>query len=468
MLPVVDVFAGPGGLNEGFAQFKRDGEPVFDITASFEMDRHAVQTLKIRSAVRALSRDTELYGPYRDLLASKTSVRDLLGNAEFAAQMAKAEDHVHAIELGPEARAEAGRLIKGAISGAEHWVLIGGPPCQAYSLIGRARRTNDESFEDDKKHFLYREYLDILRRFRPSVFVMENVKGLLSAGHGGKSMMDRIIDDLQLGGAYEIRSLAVPGGDVEPRDFVLRAERYGIPQARHRVILVGVRSDIGTQRLVPLAQTASVTTVRDAIGDLPQVKSSVSRRRPGGLTWGSAQILGSTLAKREVHGVPRLPATDGTAHAELRTWLNGCSAPISLHEPRAHMDLDLARYAYLAILAARGISRRVHEFPPGLRPMHSNISGQGTPFSDRFKVQRWDAPSSTVASHISKDGHYYIHPDARQMRSLTVREAARLQTFPDDYWFAGPRTMQYHQVGNAVPPLLAVQIAERVAAVLDR
>ena len=132
------------------------------------------------------------------------------------------------------------------------------------------------------------------------------------------------------------------------------------------------------------------------------------------------------------------------------------------------MEMDLARYAYLATLAAHGEAPRVADFPKDLRPKHKNLDVAGTPFTDRFKVQVWGKPSSTVVSHISKDGHYYIHPDADQMRSLTVREAARLQTFPDDYWFHGPRTMQFHQVGNAVPPLLALKIAERVADLLGQ
>jgi DNA (cytosine-5)-methyltransferase 1 len=130
------------------------------------------------------------------------------------------------------------------------------------------------------------------------------------------------------------------------------------------------------------------------------------------------------------------------------------------------MEADLARYAYLAVLASRGVFPRVADLPPELKPRHRNVDEEEPPFTDRFKVQVWDRPSSTIVSHISKDGHYFIHPDPDQMRSLTVREAARLQTFPDDYWFHGSRTMQYHQVGNAVPPLLARQIAQRVADVL--
>lgn len=131
------------------------------------------------------------------------------------------------------------------------------------------------------------------------------------------------------------------------------------------------------------------------------------------------------------------------------------------------METDLVRYAYFAQKAAQGRSISVHDLPEELLPNHKNVGHERRPFADRFRVQRWDRPSSTVVAHLAKDGHYFIHPDPVQMRSLTVREAARLQTFPDDYWFAGNRTTQYQQVGNAVPPLLAAQIAERVVRVLD-
>ena len=125
--------------------------------------------------------------------------------------------------------------------------------------------------------------------------------------------------------------------------------------------------------------------------------------------------------------------------------------------------MDLARYFYYATVAAdTGISIKISDLPSELTPAHKNATNPSGHFSDRFRVQLWDKPSSTVVSHISKDGHYYIHPDPLQMRSLTVREAARLQTFPDSYHFMGNRTQQYHQVGNAVPPVLAKQIAELV------
>ena len=131
------------------------------------------------------------------------------------------------------------------------------------------------------------------------------------------------------------------------------------------------------------------------------------------------------------------------------------------------MASDIKRYGHLAWKALElGKSPKFTHLPESLEPNHKNIGKDDTPFMDRFRVQIWDSPSTTIVSHISKDGHYYIHPDESQMRSLTVREAARLQTFPDNYFFEGSRTMQFHQVGNAVPPLLARLIAEKVVETL--
>jgi DNA (cytosine-5)-methyltransferase 1 len=152
-------------------------------------------------------------------------------------------------------------------------------------------------------------------------------------------------------------------------------------------------------------------------------------------------------------------------------WITGRGlVGVSQHEARRHMDADLVRYFYAAAFAdrAKHSPNLSHFDEAGLLPNHASAHSDRRPFADRFRVQVWDSPSTTVVSHISKDGHYYIHPDPLQMRSLTLREAARLQTFPDDYFFVGNKTQQYVQVGNAVPPLLANQIAHVVAGIMDR
>lgn len=477
MIPVIDLFAGPGGLNEGFSSVTdAHSEPVFKTAASFEMESNAIATLRLRAAVRSLRREGRLPQVYYDFLNGRISRAQLDGDSAFAAALAEATDReVFQIELGEATRHESDEVIQARVPADEPWVLIGGPPCQAYSLAGRSRRRGDETFYEDKKHFLFREYLHILDKFRPTVFVMENVKGLLSSRHSGQNMFDLIHSDLSLGGDYEIRSLVVDNKTPQPSDYVIRAENYGVAQRRHRVILLGIRSDSGV-RIRPL-KPRSHTTVDDVLGDLPKVRSWVSPRRSDSVDcWREARNQGREAAGlRSLHSEP--PGL-GAAHAPydsvgartdaagLREWLVDPELScLTLHEPRAHMLSDLVRYEYLAVRMRRDKEHpNVQELPQALRPAHKNLSSEKAPFLDRFKVQAGDAPSSTVASHIAKDGHYYIHPDPEQMRSLTVREAARLQSFPDNYFFCGNRTAQYHQVGNAVPPYLARQIGEQVAA----
>lgn len=334
---------------------------------------------------------------------------------------------------------------------------------------------------------------------------MENVKGMLSARVGGRRIFHDILADLafpsvRMGtdGArdldYRIYSLSTDASfsaemdifDISPNDFVIQAEDYGIPQARHRVILLGVRSDI-TKKPGKLPKCGHPVTLWDAIGDLPEIRSRVSGKGDSESLWVetvrdcfgemgmSARMLGDPsfgAYLREVGtrivelpvGANRLKgAMQGerstTSHF-LQQVIDSNLEVILNHESRSHMREDLKRYAFAACFAEReGRSPKGHqEFNlPGLAPRHA--SWETGNFADRFRVQLRDYPSTTITSHISKDGHYYIHPDPRQCRSLTVREAARLQTFSDNYYFLGNRTQQYHQVGNAVPPLLSRLIA---------
>lgn len=473
-VPVIDLFAGPGGLNEGFARSEGcDGGIRFRIAGSFEMDPVACQTLVMRAAVRALRSVPEEAETYARFLRGEVGGDEWRARDRVAAAMERAAGEVHQIELGPATRSRSDDAIADALLDHrqdEPWVLIGGPPCQAYSLVGRSRRTNDATFAEDVKHHLYREYLHIIERFRPTVFVMENVKGLLSHRLAGVAMFDRILEDLRRPG-YVVRSFVVPGDDPAPSDFVIRAEDHGVPQRRHRVILLGVRSDLAERRSRVLGREEG-PSVRKVLGHLPAVRSQVSPLRDDdiavwkGVRDAALKLAGSTARGREV---PPGPGDDlGRALVDgardgLEGWLtSGAPSPVIQHRARAHMPADLRRYAYLAAMAEQGIRVKVSELPPQLLPAHKNMQRAAVPFADRFRVQGFESTSTTVVSHISKDGHYYIHPDPAQMRSLTVREAARLQTFPDDYYFCGNRTQQYHQVGNAVPPYLARQLADIV------
>jgi DNA (cytosine-5)-methyltransferase 1 len=506
MIPVIDVFAGPGGFHEGFsALLGVDGEPVFEPVASVEMEASAHATLTLRAAYWALSRAGRVPEQYYDYIRGELSWELFSSVPAIASALEAAATKVHMLELGPDTRTDSDQIIANALKGrGDHWALVGGPPCQAYSTVGRARRRDDEHFESDKKHFLYKEYLHIIARFRPAIFVMENVTGMLSSQHGGTGIFERILNDLKNPNAddeYEIRSFVTAGDatSLRPADFVIRAEKFGIPQNRHRVILFGVRKDIAWGEELGMLDPTEIVTVRDAIGGLPKIRSGMNppssdnwdgwlelreqgrkhlevaldRQMPataiGRLTTGSmfvrgqASIISDSVDSASDDVEPTEVAT--SALNDYQSWVTDERVGGAIqHQARRHMHSDLTRYHFLSAFAgARDKSPKLDDLPQALAPAHKNIGTATTPFTDRFRVQRWENPSTTVVAHIAKDGHYYIHPDADQMRSLTVREVARLQTFPDNFFFCGSRSQQYVQIGNAVPPLLAHKVAGLVA-----
>lgn len=509
-LPVIDLFAGPGGLGEGFSSITRDdGTRAFKIKLSIEKDEHAHRTLELRAFFREFP-PGEAPNDYYDYLARRISREELFRRHRDAGT--KAANEAWLAELGTEAITDrtVDERIRAALVNRRNWVLIGGPPCQAYSIVGRSRVIGAEGgrarYEADPRHELYRHYLRILAVHRPPVFVMENVKGLLSAKLKEEHIFDRILADLADPAAampeaaaedvqYQLVPLAFRNEDPthihEPEDFVVCAEEHGIPQARHRIIIVGIRSDVGGEPGV--LQRAERVTVAQAIGDLPHLRSGLSKEEDSPPAWRAAVLaLANTAWMRSgtldedlrlglesaIHriganlnrGAEFVPCV--TLPARHSAWFSDPRlAGACNHETRGHIREDLYRYLFSAVFARkRGRSPLLGDFPAALLPKHENVSDalKETKFNDRFRVQLANRPSTTIVSHISKDGHYYIHYDPAQCRSLTVREAARLQTFPDNYRFEGPRTEQYKQVGNAVPPLLARQIAEIVAALMER
>ena len=499
-IPVVDLFAGPGGLGEGFSSARDDiGNRMFDIRVSIEKDVIAHRTLTLRSLYRKLA-DGEVPDSYFDYIRGDITSSEFFSNRTVAAALKEATDEARCIELGNGLNDEVDDLIHRATVGREDWVLIGGPPCQAYSLAGRSRRRRvDPGFEDDPKHFLYKEYLRIIRKFQPAIFVMENVKGMLSSTHNGQGIFERIIKDLSkpaTGLFYDIRSFVVPAdkGSVAPGDFIIRAEDYGVPQLRHRVILLGIRSDRGGQSHGILQRRENRVSVRDALVGLPALRSRLSKEEDslkawhGALEEASALLKGwpsheravvQELMKEATVQASRLVSCGGTfikkdlqvsrnLPPDLARWIHDPRlGGVCQHESRSHMRSDLHRYLFAAAFAkCNRYSPKLSGFPKDLLPNHRNAGGVAAPFDDRFRVQVYSSPSTTIVSHISKDGHYYIHPDPSQCRSFSVREAARIQTFPDNYFFEGNRTQQYHQVGNAVPPFLAKQLADIVASFL--
>lgn len=506
-IPVVDLFAGPGGLGEGFSALE-DGA-AFRIIVSAEMDEAAHRTLRLRAFYRLLkSQGAAALKPYYRFC---NGISDIPWDNHSASAWEEAGREARRITLGtPQGNAELESILRQAKLGPEKpWVLIGGPPCQAYSLVGRSRNRGKAHYkpEEDNRHFLYREYLRIIQKYRPAIFVMENVKGILTSRVGDQQIFHTILEDLAspdralgkgAGQEYTIHSLSSSvafDGDMTPdeidaREFVIKSEDYGIPQARHRVILLGIRKDFGgnPEKLEKSART----TVADALRGLPRLRSELSKRSEKTAPWSHIvkrhllELLsdangydGLSPLRKEFRqvislvrddlttGALRLPKAgeDFTPGTVLDRWYHDSKLFVWLNsEARSHMSSDLRRYVYSATFAkVFGRSPKGHrEFSllGGLRPEHRNWeSGK---FADRFRVQQFDRPSTTITSHIAKDGHYFIHPDPAQCRSFTVREAARMQTFPDNYFFQGNRTAQFHQVGNAVPPLLAHKIANVV------
>ena len=522
MIPVIDLFAGPGGLGEGFSAIKNaDGDPAFKVVLSIEKDPVAHDTLRLRSFFRQFRR-RDVPEEYYDYLRGKIDQRQLY--ARFPRQAMNADAESWNAELGNYRTLSASTIdqrIARGLDGAEDWVLIGGPPCQAYSVAGRSRvipvdrREGTQNYEKDKRHFLYKAYLRIIAEHAPPVFVMENVKGILSAEVGGKPIIHRLLSDLRhpvpaargeaedrnggleykiypLGDYSGTRRLFDDDSESAPADYIVKSEEHRIPQSRHRLILLGVRSDIA-RRPRSLRAYHDKVKMWAAICDLPRLRSRLSNGHDSGQKWvETIRMMADNDALLD-------PAIDDKVHKAIFAKLNRLAEHLSpgntflewhrqpsfrnewFHDPRlrgvcnhvsrSHMDSDLWRYFFLACYAAiHKKSPSLPQFPASLLPNHDNVKkvkSNDLIFKDRFRVQVRSKPASTVTSHIGKDGHYFIHPDPLQCRSLTVREAARLQTFPDNYFFAGPTTKQYQQVGNAVPPLLARQIASVVYDLFD-
>lgn len=550
-IPIIDIFAGPGGLGEGFSSIvDKNNKRVFDIKLSIEKDENAHETLRLRSFFRQFPVN-EVPEDYYEIMRGKSwkdrkRLIDQL-KSKYPIEWKSAENEAWCFELpypeefdkngkkkggyGPveilERNKEIDDRISKALQGKKDFLLIGGPPCQAYSLVGRSR--NQGISNSDHRVHLYKEYLRIIANHHPAVFVMENVKGLLSAEVDGVKVFDLIKKDLKNPGSvfsghsspkYKIYSLSnLPNSYKngypifeENRDFLIKSEKYGIPQRRHRVILLGIREDIKIEPSI-LSKTQTLTSLESVIGNLPKIRSGISKTfidyhpvdkyangKPKRVyktlkdndqlwysimaqqverleEWGNLDLdkfefhmeglnngVGQEFIKSEndfTHGCP----------SKLQKWyIDPKIKGVANHESRSHLTQDLMRYMFAALYVKKnGDFPRLKDYAEhhsDLIPDHENVeSGK---FADRFRVQVADKPATTVTSHISKDGHYFIHYDPMQCRSLTVREAARVQTFPDNYLFCGSRTAQYHQVGNAVPPFLAKQIGYLVFEIFNQ
>ncbi len=408
----LDLFAGAGGLSEGFIQ------AGFSPVAHVEADQAACFTLRTRMAYHWL-KSASKENIYADYLNGKISRDDL-----YAAVPSEVDQSIINKEIAKESLEEIFRSIDECLREKQLDLIIGGPPCQAYSLVGRSRDTN--RMVGDKRNYLYIFYAEFLKRYQPAYFVFENVTGLLSANdHESNSYFDAM------------RQLFRDSG-YETEYQVLSANDYGVLQTRKRIILVGRQGNRKGFYPEPEVWKPKVT-VKEIFRDLPAVVA-------GG---GSAAPC-------------RMKVYRGSWLYEA--GIRNDDMPVTWHQSRPNTPQDLEIYRRVVDLWNRKQKRLEYNDLPERLKTHQNR----TSFVDRFKVVAADLPAShTVVAHIAKDGHYYIHPDIELNRSITPREAARLQTFPDDYYFesikpAPGRTAAFRQIGNAVPVLLARKIAEKL------
>lgn len=439
-IPVaVDLFAGCGGLSEGFSNAD------FKISAYIEKDHSACETLRTRIMFHELRRIKKV-GWYNRYFCDELTHENVYHKFSEISDLINCR--VIEREFGEQRYANLIFSIRNALKDQavnKVHVLLGGPPCQAYSLVGRSR--DPYRMEQDERHFLYQYYLNVLADLRPDFFVLENVPGLLSAKIEGKETFQQMLMDFEaIEPAYEV----APSYEEirsDPYSYLLDSSCFSIPQRRRRVLLIGYRRAMAKQypsvrtvftKLLDLQKRNrgyGVLTVDDAIGDLPRLKPGTGKD-----TWWGKYDRTEDLKRYQIQ-------------------MRKCSPGVCNHKARTHMDSDLERYKFFILFHKNGncatTLQDLQRERPDLMPDHKNTDG----FMDRFKVQWGDKVSSTIMSHIAKDGHYYIHPDINQCRSFTVREAARCQSFPDNFRFEGPRTEQFKQVGNAVPPRMAAAIA---------
>ena len=406
-LNYIDLFAGAGGLSEGFT---REG---FNPIAHVEMNKLACDTLITRAAYFYLkSKGKEYYyHQYLNEEITRTEFLNLIPSSII--------DSIIHSEISDKTINSIFRRIKDQLKSRKVDVIIGGPPCQAYSIVGRARDPN--SMEDDPRNHLYLHYVKFLRVYNPKMFVFENVPGILSAKNG--EYFEKIKKSISRAG-YNF-------------DFkVLNAKDFGVLQDRKRVILIGWRKslDIEYPTFKPFLHDFRI--LKDLFSDLPKLQNGQGE-------------LGVVQYKK--------PSTEYLEKAGIRNGIDFTTQHIA--RPNNQNDLEIYR---IAVDLWKEKKRLNYATLPKRLIKHKNT----TSFTNRFQVVDGNGIANTVVAHISADGHYYIHPDIKQNRSITVREAARIQSFPDDFYFEGGRSAAFKQIGNAVPPLMASEIAKKIKNLL--
>ncbi|WNF21306.1 DNA cytosine methyltransferase [Mesobacillus jeotgali] len=385
-MAILDLFSGCGGLSEGFLQ------AGLEVAVSVEIDAKACETQRLNHP------DTQV------LQADLT-------------------------ELSPEELT--------ARTGYEQFdVIIGGPPCQGFSLIGTRLGTGRAigEFGEDPRNKLYREFVKYVRHFQPRVFLMENVPGLFSMHQGA------VREDIERDFSFDHPDGEFRGYNV--RAEIVRAVEFGVPQSRERVIFIGVRNDINLEFDFPegILAPENYFTLGDAISDLP----------PLGIRDGEHRVPFNYQENEYLrllnHNAWNIRRENGYEDGYLYN-----------HISRFHNDRDRELFSILEPF------QKLRELDPDRIPIRLRNG-----FDDFYRKLDYGRPSPTIIAHLSKDGLAFIHPDGNQARSISVREAARLQSFPDNYVFVGPQSAMYRQIGNAVPPLLGYHLGLHVMGILER
>lgn len=393
---IIDLFAGAGGLSEGFRKCN------FDIVAHVEMDKAASLTLKTREAYYYCKKNNKL-DLYIKYITGKINrnefysfIPDIILNKVINEEISK--NTINNIF----------NKVDNIIGEKKILGIIGGPPCQAYSIAGRARKK--DRMENDPRNYLYLYYLKFLKKYKPDFFVFENVEGLLSAKNG------TIFEDIK----KKMKELKY---DINYK--LLDSNYFGVVQHRKRIIIIGFKKKLKI-KYPSFEQYTTSYNIENLFEDLPKLKAGETNNNYSSKTTKCLQNLNIRSNEWNV---------------------------LTYNQSRNLNDNDKEIYK----LCIKNKNIKYNDLPDKLKK-HNNTKS----FLDRFKVVEYNKPSHTMVAHISKDGHHYIHPDITQCRSLTVREAARIQSFPDDYYFESSKTSAYKQIGNAVPVFMAEQIAKKI------